>query len=70
MKRESDFRDIDEKKLRRMEKNRESARSCRLRKKEHLEKLRAEMECLDKENVQLRLKLKIGQESVRYLVYP
>ncbi|CAM9991857.1 unnamed protein product [Discosporangium mesarthrocarpum] len=54
---------MDEKRLRRLEKNRESARECRRRKKEHKELLEAELEKLEAENLALRLKLNLGDEA-------
>jgi hypothetical protein len=49
-----------DKKLRRLERNRESARESRKRKKDHTESLRAQLAHLEAENLQLRLKLKVG----------
>jgi len=53
------------KKQRRLEKNRESARECRKRKKERQEVLTREIQKLEFQNNQLRLQLKIGAESVK-----
>lgn len=52
--------EAEQKKKRRLERNRESARECRKRKKEYGEALRAQLIHLEAENLQLRLKLKIG----------
>ncbi|CAM9557741.1 unnamed protein product [Chrysoparadoxa australica] len=45
------------------ERNRESARECRRRKKEHLQALHGKLAQLEGENLQLRLQLKIGEEA-------
>ena len=55
--------DLEEKKKRRLEKNRESARESRRRKKEKKIYLRQQLAQLEADNLQLRLKLQIGQES-------
>ena len=52
-----------EKKLRRLEKNRESARECRRRKKEHVVELQKQVAHLEAENLKLKLQLKVGEES-------
>lgn len=52
--------EAEQKKKRRLARNRESARECRKRKKEYGEGLRAQLIHLEAENLQLRLKLKIG----------
>jgi hypothetical protein len=52
--------EAQQKKKRRLARNRESARECRKRKKEYGEALRAQLIHLEAENLQLRLKLKIG----------
>lgn len=52
-----------EKKLRRLEKNRESARECRRRKKEHVVELHKQVAHLEAENLKLKLQLKVGEES-------
>jgi len=52
-----------EKKLRRLEKNRESARECRRRKKEHVVELQKQVAHLEAENLKLKLQLKLGEES-------
>lgn len=52
--------EAEQKKKRRLARNRESARECRKRKKEYGEALRAQLIHLEAENLQLRLKLKIG----------
>jgi bZIP transcription factor len=54
---------LTEKKLRRLEKNRLSARECRRRKREAAETMLHEINILEAENVQLRLQLQIGQEA-------
>mmetsp|Transcript_1969 Transcript_1969/g.3949 ORF Transcript_1969/g.3949 Transcript_1969/m.3949 type:complete len:306 (-) Transcript_1969:52-969(-) len=54
---------LSDKKLRRLEKNRESARECRRRKKEHAQNLQRQINRLENENLQLRLQLKIGDEA-------
>jgi hypothetical protein len=53
----------EQKKKRRLARNRESARECRRRKKEYTDSLAAELTALEAENLQLRLKLKIGVDS-------
>lgn len=55
-----DADDDEHKKLRRLERNRESARESRKRKKDHTDALRAQLTNLEAENLQLRLKLKVG----------
>lgn len=57
------MQDVDEKKRKRLERNRESARECRKRKKEKKLSLRAQLASLEAENLQLRLKLQVGHES-------
>ena len=52
----------NEQKLRRLARNRDSARECRKRKKDKYEVLRKELVHLEAENLQLRMKLKIGPE--------
>ncbi|GMI18803.1 hypothetical protein TrLO_g11880 [Triparma laevis f. longispina] len=56
---------LSEKKLRRLEKNRESARECRRRKKEAAQNLQRQINRYESENLQLRLQLKIGTEAER-----
>jgi hypothetical protein len=58
-----DGQQLSEKKLRRLEKNRLSARECRRRKREATEHLQHEINQLEAENLQLRLQLQIGQEA-------
>jgi len=58
-----DGRDLSEKKLRRLEKNRLSARECRRRKREATENMEHEMNVLEGENIRLRLQLQIGKEA-------
>lgn len=55
--------DIAAKKKRRLEKNRQSARDCRRRKKEHAAELEAEIACLETSNLALRLRLRVGTEA-------
>lgn len=47
----------EERKRKRLEKNRESARECRRRKKDKIDSLRLQLTRLEAENIQLRLKL-------------
>jgi len=54
---------LSEKKLRRLEKNRLSARECRRRKREATENLEREINILEGENLRLRLQLRIGKEA-------
>lgn len=54
---------LTEKKLRRLEKNRLSARECRKRKREAVEELEREIGELESENLRLRLQLQIGEEA-------
>lgn len=54
---------LSEKKLRRLEKNRLSARECRRRKREATEHLERQIILLEGENLRLRLQLQIGQEA-------
>ncbi|CAB1118937.1 unnamed protein product [Ectocarpus sp. CCAP 1310/34] len=54
---------MESKRLKRLEKNRESARECRRRKKEHKEKLEAQLAALEEENLNLRLQLRVGDEA-------
>lgn len=54
---------LSEKKLRRLEKNRLSARECRRRKREATENLQREINVLEGENLRLRLQLQIGDEA-------
>lgn len=58
-----DRSNLSEKKLRRLEKNRMSARECRRRKKEAAQQLEQEIRLIEKENLSLRLQLKIGEEG-------
>ncbi len=55
--------DIDEKKRKRLERNRESARECRRRKKDKKLELKAQLARLEADNLQLRLKLQVGHET-------
>lgn len=54
---------LSEKKLRRLEKNRLSARECRRRKREATENLERQINVLEGENLRLRLQLQIGKEA-------
>jgi len=54
---------MDEKKRKRLERNRESAKLCRQRKKEKRVSLQQELVHLEAENLQLRLQLTVGHES-------
>jgi len=54
---------LSEKKLRRLEKNRLSARQCRKRKKLEAQKLEKEIKRMEGENLRLRLQLQIGEEA-------
>jgi len=56
-------KNLSEKKLRRLEKNRISARNCRRKKKEVTQNLQREINILEGENLRLRLQLQIGQEA-------
>jgi hypothetical protein len=55
--------ELAEKKKRRLERNRASARECRKRKKEKKLMLRQQLAHLEADNLQLRLKLKVGKEN-------
>ena len=55
--------ELAEKKKRRLERNRASARQCRKRKKEKKLLLRQQLAHLEADNLQLRLKLQVGHES-------
>ncbi|CAM9262293.1 unnamed protein product [Phaeothamnion confervicola] len=54
---------ISDKRLKRLEKNRESARECRRRKKERTLEVERELARLEADNLALRLQLKIGDEA-------
>ena len=54
---------LSEKKLRRLEKNRLSARECRRRKREATENMERQINLLEGENLRLRLQLQIGDEA-------
>jgi hypothetical protein len=56
--------ELAEKKKRRLERNRASARQCRKRKKEKKMLLRQQLAHLEADNLQLRLKLQIGHDSI------
>jgi len=58
-----DGKQLSEKKLRRLEKNRLSARECRRRKREATEQLQHQINALEGENLKLRLQLQIGEEA-------
>ena len=51
--------DLSEKKLRRLEKNRLSARECRRRKREATEQMERQINVLESENLRLRLQLQV-----------
>lgn len=51
---------LSEKKLRRLEKNRLSARECRRRKREATEHMQRQINLLEGENLRLRLQLQVG----------
>ena len=55
--------ELNSKKAIRKAKNRESARICRLRKKEAAKELERKIQILEVENLKLRLQLKIGEEA-------
>mmetsp|Transcript_24423 Transcript_24423/g.35890 ORF Transcript_24423/g.35890 Transcript_24423/m.35890 type:complete len:323 (-) Transcript_24423:118-1086(-) len=63
MMRDSERLTAEQKRKRRLARNRESARECRKRKKEYNQSLFAQLAHLEAENLQLRLKLKIGVDS-------
>jgi hypothetical protein len=54
---------LSEKKLRRLEKNRLSARECRRRKREATENMERQINLLEGENLRLRLQLQVGDEA-------
>ncbi len=56
-------KNLSEKKIRRLEKNRISARNCRRKKKEVAQNLQREINIIESENLRLRLQLQIGQEA-------
>ena len=56
---DDDNSQLSEKKLRRLEKNRLSARECRRRKREATENLEREINVLEGENLRLRLQLQV-----------
>lgn len=60
-----DGRDLSEKKLRRLEKNRLSARECRRRKREATENMEHEMNVLEGENIRLRLQLQVRKGDIK-----
>jgi hypothetical protein len=51
---------LSEKKLRRLEKNRLSARECRRRKREATENMQGQINLLEGENLRLRLQLQVS----------
>jgi hypothetical protein len=55
---------LSEKKLRRLEKNRLSARECRRRKREATENVQRQINLLEGENLRLRLQLQVRQLRV------
>lgn len=56
--------DLAERKRKRLERNRESARECRRRKKEKKILLKQQLARLEADNLQLRLKLQVGHDSL------
>lgn len=56
---DGDGKPLSEKKLRRLEKNRLSARECRRRKREATENLASQINMLEGENLRLRLQLQV-----------
>ena len=60
---DKDGNQLSAKKLRRLEKNRLSARECRRRKREATEDLQRQINLLEGENLRLRLQLRIGKEA-------
>eukprot|EP00522_Entomoneis_paludosa_P003752 CAMPEP_0172474940 /NCGR_PEP_ID=MMETSP1065-20121228/69615_1 /TAXON_ID=265537 /ORGANISM="Amphiprora paludosa, Strain CCMP125" /LENGTH=420 /DNA_ID=CAMNT_0013233133 /DNA_START=9 /DNA_END=1271 /DNA_ORIENTATION=- len=60
---DKDGNQLSAKKLRRLEKNRLSARECRRRKREATENLQRQINVLEGENLRLRLQLQIGEEA-------
>jgi hypothetical protein len=56
-------KNLTDKKIRRLEKNRLSARNCRRKKKEYTQSLQREIMMMEGENLRLRLQLQIGQEA-------
>ncbi|KAL7564159.1 hypothetical protein ACA910_021134 [Epithemia clementina (nom. ined.)] len=60
---DKDGKQLSEKKLRRLAKNRVSARECRRRKREATENLQRQINVLEGENLRLRLQLQIGEEA-------
>eukprot|EP00934_Nitzschia_sp_Nitz4_P003988 Nitzschia sp. Nitz4//scaffold26_size159584//31197//32557//NITZ4_002475-RA/size159584-processed-gene-0.183-mRNA-1//1//CDS//3329545034//3978//frame0 len=54
---------LSEKKLRRLEKNRLSARECRRRKREATENMQHQINLLESENLRLRIQLQVGEEA-------
>ena len=64
-----DGRDLSEKKLRRLEKNRLSARECRRRKREATENMEHEMNVLEGENIRLRLQLQVRKGDRKTVLY-
>ena len=59
-----DGKPLSEKKLRRLEKNRLSARECRRRKREATENLERQINVLEGENLRLRLQLQVIRKCV------
>ncbi|RYG62254.1 hypothetical protein EON64_18055, partial [archaeon] len=57
------IQELAEKKKRRLERNRASARQCRKRKKEKKLLLRQQLAHLEADNLQLRLKLQVGEDN-------
>jgi hypothetical protein len=55
---------LSEKKLRRLEKNRLSARECRRRKREATEHMQRQINLLEGENLRLRLQLQVNTRGI------
>jgi hypothetical protein len=62
-----DGKPLSEKKLRRLEKNRLSARECRRRKREATENLASQINVLEGENLRLRLQLQVCILPTRWI---
>jgi hypothetical protein len=61
---------LSEKKLRRLEKNRLSARECRRRKREATEDMQRQINLLEGENLRLRLQLQVGSGCLVFISFP
>ncbi|MGK3738666.1 MAG: hypothetical protein ACI8RD_012420 [Bacillariaceae sp.] len=60
---------LSEKKLRRLEKNRLSARECRRRKREATENMQRQINILEGENLRLRLQLQVSKRLILVIKY-